>query len=150
MHYAVHGHTAAELITQRADHTKAHMGLTSWRDAPDGKVRLSDAVVAKNYLTETEMSELNRMVSAYLDFAENMAKRKIPLTMKDWETRLNRFIEMFEYGLLKDAGSVTAEIARLHAESEYEKFRVIQDKEFLSDYDKYMLELEAKTAQPDA
>ncbi len=150
MHYAVHGHTAAELITQRADHTKTHMGLTSWRDAPDGKVRLSDAVVAKNYLTETEMSELNRMVSAYLDFAENMAKRKIPLTMKDWETRLNRFIEMFEYGLLKDAGSVTAEIARLHAESEYEKFRVIQDKEFLSDYDKYMLELEAKTAQPDA
>ena len=150
MHYAVHGHTAAELITQRADHTKAHMGLTSWRDAPDGKVRLSDAVVAKNYLTETEISELNRMVSAYLDFAENMAKRKIPLTMKDWETRLNRFIEMFEYGLLKDAGSVTAEIARLHAESEYEKFRVIQDKEFLSDYDKYMLELEAKTAQPDA
>ena len=150
MHYAVHGHTAAELITQRADHTKAHMGLTSWCDAPDGKIRLSDAVVAKNYLTETEMGELNRMVSAYLDFAENMAKRKIPLTMKDWETRLNRFIEMFEYGLLKNSGSVTAEIARLHAESEYEKFRVIQDKEFLSDYDKYMLELEAKTAQSDA
>ena len=110
MHYAVHGHTAAELIVERADHTKEHMGLTTWSDAPDGKIKKSDVVIAKNYLSQDEMGQLNRMVSAYLDYAENMAARHIPLTMADWETRLNRFIEMFEYGLLKDAGKVTAEI----------------------------------------
>lgn len=142
MHYAVHGHTAAELIVERADHTKKHMGLTTWSDAPDGKIKKSDVVIAKNYLSREEMSQLNRMVSAYLDYAENMAARHIPLTMADWETRLNRFIEMFEYGLLNDAGKVTAEIAKLHAESEFEKYRVIQDELFVSDYDKYMLELE--------
>ncbi len=142
MHYAVHGHTAAELIVERADHTKEHMGLTTWSDAPDGKIKKSDVVIAKNYLSQDEMGQLNRMVSAYLDYAENMAARHIPLTMADWETRLNRFIEMFEYGLLKDAGKVTAEIAKLHAESEFEQYRVIQDKLFMSDYDKYMLELE--------
>lgn len=144
MHYAVHGHTAAELIVERADSTKKHMGLTTWKDAPDGKIKKSDVVVAKNYLTEFEMGQLNRMVTSYLDFAESMAQRKIPLTMQDWEQRLNRFIEMFEYGLLKDAGRVTAEIARLHAETEFEKYRVIQDKLFMSDYDKYILELEEK------
>ncbi|MBQ7627709.1 MAG: virulence RhuM family protein [Clostridiales bacterium] len=142
MHYAVHGHTAAELIVERADHTKEHMGLTTWSDAPDGKIKKSDVVIAKNYLSQEEMGQLNRMVSAYLDYAENMAARHIPLTMADWETRLNRFIEMFEYGLLNDAGKVTAEIAKLHAESEFEKYRVIQDKLFMSDYDRYMLELE--------
>ena len=145
MHYAVHGHTAAELIVERADHTKDHMGLTTWADAPDGKIRKSDVVIAKNYLSEFEMGQLERMVTAYLDFAESMALRHIPLTMKDWETRLNGFIEMFEYGLLKDAGKVTAEIAKLHAESEFEQYRVIQDKLFMSDYDKYLLELEEAT-----
>ena len=144
MHYAVHGHTAAELIVERADHTKEHMGLTTWADAPDGKIRKSDVTIAKNYLSEFEMGQLERMVTAYLDFAESMAERHIPLTMKDWETRLNGFIEMFEYGLLKDAGKVSAEIAKLHAESEFEKYRVLQDELILSDFDKYMIELENK------
>ena len=134
--------TSAELIMERADHTKDHMGLTTWEDAPDGKIRKSDVSIAKNYLTEDELGQLNRMVTSYLDFAENMAQRHIPLTMQDWETRLNRFIEMFEYGLLRDAGRVSAEIARLHAETEFEKYRVIQDREFLSDYDRFLLELE--------
>ena len=145
MHFAVHGHTAAELIVSRANADKIHMGLTTWQDAPDGKIRKSDVVIAKNYLTEQELAQLNRMVTAYLDFAENMAIRKIPLTMADWEQRLNAFIEMFEYGLLKDAGKVTAEIAKLHAETEFEKYRIIQDRQFLSDYDKFLLELEEQT-----
>ena len=145
MDFAVHGHTAAELIVSRANADKIHMGLTTWQDAPDGKIRKSDVVIAKNYLTEQELAQLNRMVTAYLDFAENMAIRKIPLTMADWEQRLNAFIEMFEYGLLKDAGKVTAEIAKLHAETEFEKYRIIQDRQFLSDYDKFLLELEEQT-----
>ncbi|MBQ7885713.1 MAG: virulence RhuM family protein [Clostridia bacterium] len=144
MHFAVHGHTAAELIMARADHTREHMGLTTWQDAPDGKIKKSDVTIAKNYLTEFELGQLSRMVTSYLDFAENMAQRHIPLTMQDWETRLNRFIEMFEYGLLKDAGRVFAEIAKLHAETEFEKYRVIQDRLFLSDYDRFLLELEAE------
>ena len=142
MHYAVHGHTAAELIVERADHTKEHMGLTTWADAPDGKIKKSDVTVAKNYLSQDEMKQLNRMVTAYLDFAENMTLRHIPLTMQDWEKRLNSFIEMFDYGILQDAGKVSAEIAKLHAETEFEKYRVIQDRLFMSDFDRYMLELE--------
>ena len=142
MHYAVHGHTAAELIVERADSTKEHMGLTTWQDAPNGKIKKSDVTIAKNYLLEDELGQLNRMVSAYLDFAESMAKRHIPLTMEDWEKRLNGFIEMFEYGLLKDAGKVTAEIAKFHAETEFEKYRIVQDRLFMSDYDKYIEELE--------
>ena len=142
MHYAVHGHTAAELIVERADHTRKHMGLTTWADAPEGKIKKSDVTVAKNYLSPDEMKQLNRMVSAYLDFAENMTLRHIPLTMQDWEKRLNSFIEMFDYGILQDAGKVSAEIAKLHAETEFEKYRVIQDRLFMSDFDKYMLELE--------
>ena len=142
MHYAVHGHTAAELIVSRADSQKPHMGLTTWQDAPDGKIRKSDVTVAKNYLTTFELGQLNRMVTAYLDFAENMAQRKIPLTMQDWVERLNRFIEMFEYGMLQDAGKVSAEIARIHAETEFEKYRIIQDQQFLSDYDRFVQELE--------
>ena len=145
MHYAVHGHTAAELIVERADHTKEHMGLTTWADAPEGKVKKSDVTVAKNYLSQDEMKQLNRMVTAYLDFAENMTLRHIPLTMQDWEKRLNSFIEMFDYGILQDAGKVSAEIAKLHAETEFEKYRVIQDRLFMSDFDKYMLELEENT-----
>lgn len=142
MHYAVHGHTAAELIVSRADSQKPHMGLTTWQDAPDGKIRKSDVTVAKNYLTAFELGQLNRMVTAYLDFAENMAQRKIPLTMQDWVERLNRFIEMFEYGMLQDVGKVSAEIARIHAETEFEKYRIIQDQQFLSDYDRFVQELE--------
>lgn len=135
MHFAVHGHTAAELIVERADARKEHMGLTTWQDAPNGKIKKSDVTVAKNYLTEKELGQLNRMVSAYLDFAENMANRHIPLTMADWEKRLNKFIEMFEYGLLQDAGKVTAEIAKLHAETEFEKYRIVQDRLYKSDFD---------------
>ena len=145
MHYAVHGHTAAELIVERADHTKEHMGLTTWADAPEGKIKKSDVTVAKNYLSQDEMKQLNRMVTAYLDFAENMTLRHIPLTMQDWEKRLNSFIEMFDYGILQDAGKVSAEIAKLHAETEFEKYRVIQDRLFMSDFDKFMLELEENT-----
>ena len=135
MHFAVHGHTAAELIVERADARKEHMGLTTWQDAPNGKIKKSDVTVAKNYLTEKELGQLNRMVSAYLDFAENMANRHIPLTMADWEKRLNKFIEMFEYGLLQDAGKVAAEIAKLHAETEFEKYRIVQDRLYKSDFD---------------
>ena len=141
MHFAVHGHTAAELIYKRADSGKPYMGLTTWQDAPDGKIRKSDVSVAKNYLTEEEMRQLNRMVTSYLDFAENMANRQIPLTMEDWENRLNRFIEMFEYGLLKDAGRVTAEIAKLHAETEFEKYRIVQDQLYMSDFDRFLEEM---------
>lgn len=144
MHFAVHGHTAAELIVERADHKKEYMGLTTWADAPDGKIKKSDVSIAKNYLSEFEMGQLNRMVTSYLDFAESMTLRHIPLTMQDWETRLNTFINMFEYGLLNDSGKVSAEIAKLHAETEFEKYRIIQDRLFVSDYDKYMLELEEK------
>ena len=144
MHFAVHGHTAAELIVERADARKNHMGLTNWQDAPNGKIKKSDVTVAKNYLTEKELGQLNRMVSAYLDFAENMANRHIPLTMADWEKRLNGFIEMFEYGLLQDAGKVTAEIAKLHAETEFEKYRIVQDRLYKSDFDLFLEELENK------
>ena len=147
MHYAVHGHTADELIVERADHKKEHMGLTTWADAPDGKIKRSDVSIAKNYLSQEEMKQLNRMVTAYLDFAENMTLRHIPLTMQDWEKRLNSFIEMFDYGILKDTGKVSAEIAKLHAETEFEKYRVIQDRLFMSDFDKYILELEEKAKE---
>lgn len=147
LHFAIHGHTAAELIVERADASREHMGLTTWRDAPDGKILRSDVIIAKNYLSAFEMSELNRLVSAYLDFAESMAKRRIPLTMADWEERLNGFISMFEYGVLTDAGRVSAEIARLHAETEFEKYRIIQDKTYVSDFDRYLMKLEEETAR---
>ena len=142
MHYAVHGHTAAELIIERANHTKEHMGLTTWADAPEGKIKKSDVIIAKNYLSQDEIKQLNRMVTAYLDFGENMTLRHIPLTMQDWEKRLNSFIKMFDYGILQDAGKVSAAIAKLHAETEFEKYRIIQDRLFMSDFDRYMLELE--------
>ena len=108
----------------------------------EGKIKKSDVTIAKNYLSQDEMKQLNRMVTAYLDFAENMTLRHIPLTMEDWEKRLNSFIEMFDYGILRDRGKVSAEIAKLHAETEFEKYRVVQDRLFMSDFDKYMLELE--------
>lgn len=144
MHFAVHGHTAAELIVERADHRKNHMGLTTWADAPDGKIQRSDVTVAKNYLTAEELQQLTRIVSAYLDFAENMTLRRIPLTMEDWEKRLNTFIEMFDYGVLQDAGKVIAAIAKLHAETEFDQYRVIQDKTYVSDFDRYLEELNEK------
>ncbi|MCL1996610.1 MAG: virulence RhuM family protein [Defluviitaleaceae bacterium] len=138
MHYAIHGNTAAEVIVKRADADSPHMGLTTWQHAPSGKILKGDVVIAKNYLTEFELGQMERMVSAYIDFGESMAMRNIPMTMADWETRLNRFIEMFEYGLLKDAGKVSAEIAKLHALTEFEKYRIIQDKLFQSDFDRFV------------
>ena len=142
MHYAVHGHTAAELIYERADADKPHMGLTTWAAAPEGKIVKSDVSVAKNYLSEKEMRSLERIVSAYLDLAEDRAERHIPMTMEDWAKRLDLFLMADDREVLQDAGKITAEIAKAKAETEFEKYRVIQDRLFMSDFDKYMLELE--------
>ena len=142
LHWAIHGQTAAEVVYNRADADKQNMGLTTWKDAPSGKVQKFDAVVAKNYLSEDEMAQLGRMVNAYLEVAEDMAKRRIPMTMQDWETRLNRFIEATDRGVLQDAGRVTAEIAKAHAESEFEKYRIVQDRLFESDFDRMVKQLE--------
>ena len=142
MHYAVHGHTAAELIYERADAEKPHMGLTTWAAAPDGKIVKGDVSVAKNYLTEKEMRSLERIVSAYLDLAEDRAERHIPMTMEDWARRLDLFLMADEREILQDAGKITAEIAKEKAETEFEKYRVIQDKLYMSDFDRYLLELE--------
>lgn len=147
MHYAVHHHTAAELIVERADADKLHMGLTSWKAAPDGKVVKSDVSVAKNYLTAEEMISLELIVSAYLDLAENRARRKIPMTMEDWAKRIDIYLQADDLEVLKDAGKVTAAIAKDHAETEFEKYRMIQDNLFLSDYDKFLLELEEKAKE---
>ena len=144
MHYAVHGHTAAELIVQRANSEKEHMGLTSWENAPDGKIVKSDVSVAKNYLTEKELSFLERIVSLYLDYAELQAERHIPMSMEDWAKRLDGFLEFNGTEILTGAGKISAEQAKLHAETEFEKYRIIQDRLFMSDYDRYLLELEEK------
>ncbi|MCH7397952.1 virulence RhuM family protein [Belliella sp. DSM 107340] len=136
LHWAIHGQTAAEVIIKRADHQKENMGLTNWQDAPKGKIQKFDVSVAKNYLSENEMQQLQRLVSAYLDIAEDMANRQIPMTMEDWESRLNKFIEATDREILQNAGKVTAEIAKAHAESEFEKYRIIQDRLFESDFDK--------------
>jgi hypothetical protein len=144
MHYAIHGHTAAELIVERADADKEHMGLTTWKYAPKGRIEKFDVSVAKNYLSKFEMGQLERMVSAYLEFGESMAQRNIPLTMEDWEKRLSTFIELLDYGILQDSGKVSAEIAKIHAETEFEKYRIIQDRLFESDYDRYVSELEER------
>lgn len=146
MHFAVHGHTAAELIYERANAAKPHMGLSTWASAPDGKIVKSDVSVAKNYLTEQEMHSLERIVSAYLDLAEDRAERHIPMTMEDWAKRLDLFLLADDREILQDAGKVTAEIAKAKAETEFEKYRVIQDRLFVSDFDKYLLELEDKTS----
>ena len=145
MHYAVHGHTAAELIYERADAEKPHMGLATWAAAPEGKVVKSDVNIAKNYLSEQEMRSLERIVSAYLDLAEDRAERHIPMTMEDWSKRLDLFLMADDREVLQDAGKITAEIAKAKAETEFEKYRVIQDRLFVSDFDKYMLELEEST-----
>jgi hypothetical protein len=144
LHWAIHGQTAAEVIVDRADHEKDHMGLTTWKDAPNGKIQKFDVSVAKNYLSENEMAQLQRLVSAYLDVAEDMALRKIPMTMHDWENRLNRFIEATDREILQDAGKVTAEIAKAHAETEFEKYRIVQDRLFESDFDKMINALPQK------
>ena len=142
LHWAIHGQTAAEVVHSRADASKQHMGLTSWTDAPLGKIQKFDVSVAKNYLSAGEMAQLQRLVSAYLDLAEDMALRQIPMTMQDWEVRLNRFIEATDREVLKDAGRVTAEIARAHAESEFEKYRIVQDRLFESDFDRSLKRIE--------
>jgi hypothetical protein len=146
LHWAIHGHTAAELIVDRADAEKPHMGLTTWKDAPTGKIQQFDVPIAKNYLTEDELAAMSRIVNAYLDIAEDMATRKIPMTMEDWETRLNLFLQVADREVLKHAGKVTAEIAKQHAETEFEKYRIIQDRLFESDFDRFV-ELEQSAEQ---
>nr|WP_330425513.1 virulence RhuM family protein [Enterocloster asparagiformis] len=150
MHWAVHRHTAAELIVERANAEKEHMGLTTWESAPDGKIVKADVVVAKNYLSEKEMSYLERIVSLYLDYAELQAERRIPMSMEDWAKRLDGFLEFNGNELLMGPGKVSAEQAKLHAETEFEKYRIVQDRLFMSDYDKYLLELEHQADQNDA
>lgn len=140
MHYAVHGNTAAELIMNRANHKKENMGLTSWEDSPEMKIHKYDVSVAKNYLNENELEQLSRIVSSYLDYAESMAMRHIPMTMADWEERLNKFLELWNHDILKDSGRVTHEIAKTFAETEFEQYRVIQDKAYKSDFDKFIEE----------
>ena len=149
MHWAVHRHTAAELIVERANAEKEHMGLTTWESAPDGKIVKADVTVAKNYLSEEEMSYLQRIVSLYLDYAELQAERRIPMSMEDWAKRLDGFLEFNGNELLMGPGKVSAEQAKLHAETEFEKYRVVQDRLFMSDYDKYLLELEHQADQSD-
>lgn len=137
MHYAVHGHTAAELIVDRADAQKEHMGLTTWENAPDGKILKPDVSIAKNYLKETELEDMGRIVNSFLDLAEDMAKRHIPMTMEDWAKRIDKFLDLTDRPILSDAGHVTAEQAKEHAETEFEKYRVIQDRLFQSDFDRF-------------
>ena len=137
MHYAVHGHTAAELIVERADANKEHMGLTTWENAPNGKIVKTDVSVAKNYLRDKELDEMGRMVNAFLDMAESMAKRHIPMTMEDWAKRIDKFINLFDGLILQDGGKVSVEYAKEFAESEFEKYRIIQDRLFQSDFDRF-------------
>jgi hypothetical protein len=141
MHYAVHQHTAAELIIERADAEKEHMGLTTWENAPDGKIVKTDVSIAKNYLNEMELDDMGHIVTAVLDFAESRAKRHIPMTMEDWAKRIDAYLSSDERPLLDHAGSVSHEEAVLHAETEFEKYRIVQDRLFQSDFDKYLGEL---------
>jgi hypothetical protein len=142
LHYAIHGHTAAELIVQRADSSKANMGLTTWEKAPDGKILKTDVLEAKNYLTKEELESLGRVVNAYLDLAEERALRNIPMTMEDWAKRLDAFLEFTERDILQNSDKVSAEIAKAHAESEFEKYRIVQDRLFESDFDRVVKQLE--------
>ncbi len=144
LHYAIHGRTAAELISERADSTKPNMGLTSWEGAPKGRILKPDVHIAKNYLTQEELEALGRIVNAFLDLAENRARRRIPMTMEDWAKRLDAFLEMDDRRILKDAGKVSAEAARVHANSEFAKYRVIQDRLFESDFDREIKRLEGR------
>lgn len=148
LHYSVHGQTAAELIYTRANSTKEHMGLTSWDGSPNGKIHKYDVSIAKNYLSEDEIQQLERLVSAYLDWAEAQALRHIPMTMEDWETRLNGFLTLWDREVLKDNGKISAELAKMHAETEFEKYRIIQDNLYQSDFDRMLLE-ETKEGKDD-
>ena len=139
LHYAVSGNTAAEIIYNRADSQKENMGLTSWKGAPDSKIHKYDVVIAKNYLSETEIGQLERMVSAYLDLAEMQAMRHIPMTMEDWEERLNGFLTLWDHDVLNDNGKISAEMAKIYAETEFEKYRIVQDKIYVSDFDELLL-----------
>ena len=140
LHFAIHGHTAAEVIVERANHRKENMGLTTWRNAPSGKIVKADASVAKNYLSSFEIKDLNQFVSMYLDYAERQARKRIPMTMEDWSKKLDVFLELSDEVILQGKGRVTAEIAKTFAESEFEKYRAIQDKEYQSDFDKLLAE----------
>ena len=142
LHWAIHGHTASELLIERADHTKEFMGLTNWKKAPNGKILKSDVTIAKNYLSQDEIKSLNRIVTMYLDYAEDQAERNIPMTMKDWSQKLNAFLQFNERDILQDAGKVTAVIAKEFAISEFEKYKVIQDKSYKSDFDMLLQELD--------
>ena len=137
MHYAVHGHTAAELIVERANAEKEHMGLTTWENAPTGKIVKPDVSIAKNYLKKSELEDMGRIVNSFLDLAEDMAKRHIPMTMEDWAKRIDKFLDLTDRPVLTDAGHVSAEQAKEYAETEFEKYRVIQDKLFQSDFDRF-------------
>jgi len=148
LHFAIHGHTAAELIVDRADSEKEHMGLTTWRNAPRGKILKPDVVVAKNYLTEKELKSLDRFVTMYLDYAEDQAERGIPMTMADWAGKLDAFLKFNQRDLLDHPGKVTAEIAKSFAESEFEKYRVVQDRLFESDFDRMIKQLPKPGGQP--
>jgi len=150
LHFAIHGHTAAELILQRADSGKANMGLTTWENAPHGKTLKTDVAIAKNYLDQDELQALGRIVNAYLDLAEERAQRKIPMTMEDWAKRLDAFLEFTEREVLRDAGKVSAELAKAHAESEFEKYRIVQDRLFESDFDKVVKQIEAENQAVDS
>lgn len=147
LHYSVHGQTAAEVIYNRADAEKEHMGLTTWDGSPKSKIHAYDVVVAKNYLTEKELSQLGRIVSAYLDLAEAQAERHIPMTMADWEERLNGFLKVWDRDVLQDAGKISAELAKSHALSEFEKYRIVQDRLYQSDFDRILLKDAAQSLQ---
>ena len=139
LHYAVSGNTAAEIIYNRANHKKENMGLTSWKGSPNSKIHKYDVFVAKNYLSQDELSKLERLVSAYLDLAEMQAMRHIPMTMEDWEKRLNGFLELWDHEVLKDNEKISAEMSKIHAETEFEKYRIIQDRKYVSDFDELLL-----------
>ena len=141
LHFSITKQTAAEVIAARADHTKKHMGLTTWKNAPDSPIRKSDVVVAKNYLTEEELESLNRIVTMYLDYAESQALRGIAMTMQDWVERLNAFLQFNEYEILENSGKIGAELAEKFADSEFEKYRITQDNLFESDFDKVVKQL---------
>jgi len=141
MHYATHGNTAAEVIVERANHEKEHMGLTNWKNSPKGKIMASDVVIAKNYLTKDELKSLERIVTMYLDYAEDQAERHIPMTMEDWKNRLDVFLQFNEREVLENPGKVSHKVAESFALSEFEKYRVIQDKIFESDFDKFLLDM---------
>lgn len=147
MHWAVHRHTAAELIVERANAEKEDMGLFTWEAAPNGKIVKADVSIAKNYLSDKEMSYMERIVSLYLDYAELQAERHIPMSMEDWAKRLDGFLEFNGNEILADAGKISAEQAKLHAETEFEKYRIVQDRLFMSDYDNFLMELEERGKQ---